>query len=405
MKAIYEKLLRISSKEEVTKLLVGLVRIPSHEKEIGGEERVADYLLEFFSKEGVPAEKQYVQPNRPNIIAKLEYSKNSNSIMLSGHTDINPPEGMTIPPFEGIVKDGKVFGRGALDMKGGIAAMAYALILLNRFDLKLNGSALFAGVIGEAIGGSEGTKYLINHLPIRVSMGIVGEPTGLNIITAHKGMEWFEIIIHGKAAFGATPELGINAIEKGIDFINVLRKELYPKLRQRSHPLVGSPTLNIGIIEGYGGHKRPNVVPDFCRILMDRRLIPGENGEQAYRELIDIVNKLSGMDSSFVAEVRRLPEMMGRSPMEIPTNHPIVESIKKSYITVMGREPKIMGGSGFTDAAYFVNDAKIPTAVFGPGLYKGPESYTEESIEIDEVLTASIIYALTIYSACEKNTL
>jgi acetylornithine deacetylase/succinyl-diaminopimelate desuccinylase-like protein len=97
MKNIYKKLLRLSSKEEVTKLLVDLVRIPSNEKEIDGEERVANHLLEVFSKEGVSAEKQYVQPNRPNIISKLEYSKNSNSIILFGHTDINPPEGMTIP--------------------------------------------------------------------------------------------------------------------------------------------------------------------------------------------------------------------------------------------------------------------------------------------------------------------
>ncbi|MEM2292510.1 MAG: M20 family metallopeptidase [Nitrososphaerota archaeon] len=397
---VYNKLLSHCSKDEITKLLVDLIRIPSYSKETNGEEKVADCLFRFFRKEGIAAEKQYVESNRPNIIANLTWKINGNTVMLSGHTDVNPPEGMIIPPFEGIIKNGNVYGRGALDMKGGIAAMAYSLALLRRCNLSLKGSAIFAGVVGEAIGGSEGTKYLINHLPTNISMGIVGEPTGFSVVVAHKGMEWFEIIIRGKAAFGATPELGINAIEKGVDFINQLRKELYPKLNKKSHPLVGSPTLNIGFIEGYGGHRRPNVVPDYCRIMVDRRLIPGEDGEQAFAELLEIIKQLSYVDKDFIAEVRRLPEMADRRPMEIPVDHPIVESIKKACVTVMKQEPKVVGGSGFTDAAYFVNDAKIQTVVFGPGLYTGPESYIEESIKIDDVLNASMIYALTIYNIC-----
>lgn len=398
LQTFYEELLVVSDKNEITNLLRDLVRIPSYNLENKGEEKVAERLLNFFKNEDIEAEKQYVSPGRPNILAfignKKEVGKN---ILLCGHTDVNPPVGMKIPPFEGIIKNGRLYGRGALDMKGGLVAMAYALALLKRSGLALNGRALFAGVVGEAIGGSEGTKYLVDNLPFKLDMGIVGEPTGFCIVAAHKGMEWFEVIIKGKTAFGAMPEQGINAIEKAVDFINYLRRELYPKLRNRIHPLTGPPTINIGYIEGYGGHRRPNVVPDYCKILIDRRLVPGEDGDQAFNEFVDIINRLAESDPLFKAEARRLPEMIGRLPMEIPSDHKIIKALKESSKIVLNKELPVIGGAGFTDASYFVNYAKIPTVVFGPGEYAGPEAFYEESISIDDVFYASLIFALTIY--------
>jgi acetylornithine deacetylase/succinyl-diaminopimelate desuccinylase len=395
----YDSLRKLADANELAGILRDIVRIPSHVDEPHGEERVATYLMELLRKEGIASELQYPLPKRPNVIGRIGGDR-TQSILLAGHIDINPPTGMTIPPFEGIIKNGRVYGRGALDMKGGVASMTYALLLVKRLGLSLNGAAVFAGVMGEAIGGSEGAKYIAKNGP-KTSMGIIGEPTGLNIVTAHKGMEWFDVIFEGKAAFGAFPWAGISAIDKAVDYIAEIKQSLLPKFKQRRHALVGEPTLNIGTIEGYGGHRRPNVVPDYCNISIDRRLVPGEKGEQAFNELEEIAEQLRRRDKDFKAQVKRRPEMAGRAPMEVPSDHALVKSLIKSTKTVTGKATSVVGAPGFTDASYLVNDGGIPTVVFGPGSDHGPTSYTEESIEIEELMNASLCYALTILDICE----
>jgi succinyl-diaminopimelate desuccinylase len=395
---MYDSLRKLVDENELADILRDIVRIPSHVDEPHGEERVATYLMELLRREGIFSELQYPLPGRPNVIGKMG-GDGPQSILLAGHIDINPPTGMTIPPFEGIIKNGRVYGRGALDMKGGVASMAYALMLVKRLGVSMKGAAIFAGVIGEAIGGSEGAKYIAKRGP-KTSMGIIGEPTDLNIVTAHKGMEWFDVTFQGKAAFGAFPWAGISAVDKAVDYITEIRQSLFPKFRQRNHPLVGEPTLNVGTIEGYGGHRRPNVVPDYCKISIDRRLVPGENGEQAFQELEEIAENLRKRDKEFKAEVKRRPEMIGRAPMEVPSNHALVKSLTESVKTVTGKKLSPVGAPYFTDASYLVNDGGVPTVVFGPGGDHGPTSYSEESIEVKELMNGSLAYALTILDIC-----
>jgi succinyl-diaminopimelate desuccinylase len=395
---MYDSLRKLVDENELVDILRDIVRIPSHVDEPHGEERVATYLMELLRREGIFSELQYPLPGRPNVIGKMG-GDGPQSILLAGHIDINPPTGMTIPPFEGIIKNGRVYGRGALDMKGGVASMAYALMLVKRLGVSMKGAAIFAGVIGEAIGGSEGAKYIAKRGP-KTSMGIIGEPTDLNIVTAHKGMEWFDVTFQGKAAFGAFPWAGISAVDKAVDYITEIRQSLFPKFRQRNHPLVGEPTLNVGTIEGYGGHRRPNVVPDYCKISIDRRLVPGENGEQAFQELEEIAENLRKRDKEFKAEVKRRPEMIGRAPMEVPSNHALVKSLTESVKTVTGKKLSPVGAPYFTDASYLVNDGGVPTVVFGPGGDHGPTSYSEESIEVKELMNGSLAYALTILDIC-----
>jgi succinyl-diaminopimelate desuccinylase len=395
----YDSLRKLADENELANILGDIVRIPSHVEEPHGEERVAMYLMELLRKAGISSELQHPLPGRPNVIGRIG-GDGPRSILLAGHIDTNPPTGMTIPPFDGIIRNGRVYGRGALDMKGGVASMAYALMLVKRLGLSLKGAAIFAGVIGEAIGGSEGAKYIAEHGP-KASMGIIGEPTDLNIVTAHKGMEWFDVVFEGRAAFGAFPWAGISAIDKAVDYITEIRQSLFPKFKQHKHPLVGEPTLNVGTIEGYGGHRRPNVVPDYCKISIDRRLVPGETGEQAFQELEEIAEKLRRRDKDFKAEVKRRPEMVGRVPMEMPSNHPLVKSLTKSVKAVTGKEISPVGAPYFTDASYLANDGGVPTVVFGPGRDHGPTSYTEESIEIKELVNGSLTYVLTILDLCK----
>lgn len=385
------------SAEEVANLAGELVKIPSYSGLKNQEEQVAEYIYSFFRREGIKTELKEVLKGRPNVYAVLKGKGEGPSLMITGHTDTVPPYEMTIDPFSGEIKDGRVYGRGAVDMKGPIAAMMMAMVGLKRCGIELKGDLVFAGAINEEE-KSEGTEYIVNNGP-RTDAAIVGEPTRLQIAAGHRGLEWLEIIIKGRATHGGTAKKGINAISKAAKFITKVERDLIPRLPERKHPLIGEPVLNFGVIQG---GDQPSTVAGRCSIKIDRRWTPGETLEQVLKDFTDIIDELHSEDPDFNAEIKRIENNMATMdhyPMEIDLNHPLVKTLSGVTHEVLGCESDITSFPAWTDASLLSNFGNIPCVVFGPGDLARAHS-AEEYIEIRELYSAYLIYALTAIQYC-----
>lgn len=190
---LVEKFKNIVKKGELTDLISELVKIPSTPDSEDYERKVAEYIHQFFQDEGIESQLIKVKDNRPNIIAKISGTGGGRSLMLTGHMDTVPAYDMDIDPFSGEIKNGRVYGRGAVDMKGPLACMMLTLVAAKRAKIELKGDLIFAGVIEEEY-KSFGTEHLVKNGP-KTDAAIVGEPSQLNITTGHRGLEWLEITI------------------------------------------------------------------------------------------------------------------------------------------------------------------------------------------------------------------
>jgi len=409
------KIINQVNEKELINLSQELIKIPSHKGIQGREKRIASFITGLLKKENIEVALQEVVEERPNVIAKIKGTDGVPTLLFNGHMDTVRPYGMK-DPYEARIKDGKIWGRGAADMKAGLAGMIYTLIILKRAGIKLKGDLIFSGVIGEE-NASEGTQHLIEE-NLKCNMAIVGEPTDLKIVAAHKGIEWLEITVRGKAAHAGMPKKGINAIVNAARLICLLEDKLVPELSSsgRSHPLVGLPTFNIGKIQG---GIRNSVVPNICKIQLDRRTIPGEKVEDILGEIQKIIEELKENYKEFEAEVTSIPagpdskeeleeikrqgiRIPPHEPMEIPQDTEIVNALRKSLQLIRGKEPEIAGMSGWTEASLLVNMTKVPTAVFGPGSLAQAHT-TEEYVRISDLIDAAKVYLLTAMQICGKD--
>ena len=388
-----EKVLSLVNKEELIAFISRLISIQSHKMIKGQEAQIGHFLAKALSKEGIKVQVQEVQNHRANILGVIEGEGNGQSLLLNGHLDTVPSLNM-INPFTPHIQGNKLYGRGAADMKSGLGAMAYTLVVLRRAGIKLQGSLLFAGVVGEESGGI-GTAILAHNGP-KTNMAIVGEPTNLDIVSAHKGIEWLEIKVKGKAAHGSVPQLGINAIEGASKVVQAIQERLIPKLRERQHELLSPPTINIGMIRG---GEQPNIVPAECRIQIDRRWLPNESLESVIGEFQGILEELTESDPQFSATLRRMEEtsVVPHHPLYTPVTHPLVKTVK-DVLQELGVDTSVHGANYWTDAAS-LSQAGTPTIVFGPGNIAQAHS-DEEFVDIDSVLTATKAYILTALRIC-----
>ena len=388
------------SSDELIKLAQDLVRIPSHKDVENREKEVAEYIYNYCLENGLEVELQSVEGERKNVIAYLRGDGTGKTLMFNGHTDTVPPYDMTIEPFGAEVKDGFLWGRGSNDMKGAIACMLMSMVALKRSGIKLKGDIVFTGVIGEEE-RSEGTEYIVKS-GLRADGAIVGEPSNYEYAIGHRGLEWLEIKIKGKAAHGGVPHLGINAISMAAKLITRIEDELYPKLKERDNEYMGPSVMNFGRIEG---GSQPSTVADWCSIKIDRRYIPGENVESVIGEYQAIIDNLKAEDPNFDAEIIRMPNnMLTLDHLYLMTepSDPIVEATRDSIREVIGREPEITRKRGWTDSALLSNFAKIPTVVLGPGDIS--YSHTkDERVPIDHLIDYVDIYARIIERFCGIN--
>jgi len=385
------------TEDEVVDLAVNLIKIPSHKDIQGREKLVAEYIYDFCRNNGLETELQPVDGERSNVLAYLKGDGSGRTLVLNGHTDTVPPYKMTIDPFGAEIRDRQIFGRGAVDMKGALACMLIAMLSVKRSGCKLKGDVIFTGVIGEEE-KSEGTEYLVKS-GLKADGAIVGEPSNYEYAIGHRGLEWLEVIVKGKAAHGGVPNMGINAIEKAAVLIERIKKNLYPKLESRYNEYMGPSVMNFGVIRG---GNQPSMVADSCSIAIDRRYIPGETVESVIKEYQDIIDEIKAEDPKFDAEIRRIPEnMLSLDHLYLMTSPdaPIVAAVRESLEDVIGREPEITRRRGWTDAALLSGFAGIPAVVCGPGNIS--YSHTkDERVPIDDLVNMVIVYSETIKKFC-----
>ncbi|SET10240.1 succinyl-diaminopimelate desuccinylase [Natronincola peptidivorans] len=320
--------------------------------------------------------------------------------MFNGHLDTVPPDNMKIPPLAAEVKDGYIWGRGTVDMKGAVACILMSMLALKRAKIVPDGDIIFTGVIGEE-GKSEGTEHIVK-LDLKTDAAIVAEPTNYEYVVGHRGLEWFDIFVKGRAAHSGTPERGVNAIEKAMVFMQKVKEVLYPKLKERHNEFMGESLMNFGTIQGGTGQ---STVADCCIIRIDRRYVPGETVETVMQEYQDIIDLLKKEDPTFDAKIRRTPESVLRlnhPPLITSMNEPIVSVVRESLKEVIKKEPHLTTGFGWTDAALLSTYLKIPTVVVGPGDLS--LAHTEaERIAIEDLVNTVEIYSRIIDKFCIKD--
>lgn len=338
-----------------------------------GEAAVARALIHELESAGLPVAVQEAAPDRPNVVGILEGRAAGRSLMLCGHIDTVGVAGMSCP-FEPRESDGRVYGRGSQDMKGGVAAMVGAARAIAEGGGLPSGRLIIACVVDEEH-GSIGADALVTEW--RADAAVVTEPTDLAIGVAHKGFEWVEIETAGRAAHGSRPREGCDAIVRMGRVLNGL-EDLDRALQAGSaHPLLGTASLHASLIQG---GRELSSYPDRCVLQLERRTLPGERTSIAGTEVEQLLHRLRAEDPSLRAFSRLL---FARAPYEIAADHELPQALTNAAFTV-GSPASVTGMSFWTDAA-ILGGAGIPSILFGPsgaGLHS-----LDEWVDVGSVLT------------------
>jgi acetylornithine deacetylase/succinyl-diaminopimelate desuccinylase family protein len=378
---------RFIRKKELVDLTIRLVQTPT-ENPPGNEKGAAQLLKPFLSRMSFKTKTVLSPKGRWNLLAEKRWGKGGRTLIFNGHLDVVPAGKASqwrYPPFQGKLVRGRIYGRGASDMKSGISSFIHALSTIERSKAPLQGAVILHLVSDEESHGHQGTGFLTQREGIRGDAALVGEPTGLQPVIAQKGALWIRIVTLGKSAHGSKPHLGVNAIEK----MTALLRRLHSIPLEKEHPLLGKPTLSIGTIQG---GTKINIVPDRCEIEVDRRMVPGEKKEEVLREVKEILDSLHSEDPLFQY---RMEEIDFAEPSEVDPDEEIIRIGVGAIQGVTGKRPMLKGFSGFTDSRFYVNQCDIPTLIFGPGGVDQSHT-TDESVEVDALVQAARIYAMIL---------
>ncbi len=347
------------------------------------EDRVTAYLEDFFKSLGVAYERQTVAARRDNIVARLDLPGARRTFVFEAHQDTVPTDNMTVDPFGAKVENGRLYGRGACDIKGGMASMLAAFARLARAKPAAACNVVMACTVDE-----EHTFLGVQELVkrgLKADMAVVAEPTSLRIVNAHKGVCRWHVTTEGRSCHSSTPELGVNAIYRMGRLLTAIEEYAEQLRASRSDPLLGPPTLSVGRVEG---GTSVNTVPDRCRIEVDRRLIPGEDPEKVVAEFRLGVERERGLP---------FPWQCGPLWINCPALGPersgeLTAKLGACIDAVMGSHQVIAVPYG-TDASTLAGGG-IPSVVFGPGDIAKAHT-ADEWVPLDEVEQASeILYRL-----------
>ncbi len=375
--------------EELTQLLSDLVSINSINPDLvpgsPGEAEIAHYIAHWLERAGVEVELIESVSGRPNVVGIARGTGGGKTLLLNGHMDTVGAAGMP-HPHEPMIKDGRLHGRGAYDMKGGLAACMIAIAVAKK--QRLRGDVIFMGVMDEEH-ASLGTMGLANRF--HADGAIVAEFTELQLILAHRGFVWLEVETTGRAAHGSRPDLGVDAIVKmGQVLVELEKLDQYHRSNP-THPLLGSGSLHASLIEG---GQELSSYPERCTLSVERRTLPGETPEKVEAELVSIVRDLQRRDASFKATVRR---GIDRAPLETSPDSEIVKTIQSAAAGVLNHQLPVAGVPFWTDAA-LLSAAGIPSLLFGPA---GAGAHAnEEWVELASVKTCADIYLATAMEFC-----
>ncbi len=378
---------------ELSNLLSELVAIDSVNPDLApggaGEGRMAAFIADWGREAGLEVHVQEAAPGRPNVVLIARGSGGGGrSLMLNAHTDVVGVEGMEAP-FEPVLRGDRLYGRGAYDMKSGMAAAMLALKAAR--GMRLAGDAMLSAVIDEEY-GSLGTEALLAEWERWPADAVlIAEPTELAISIAHRGFVWLELETFGVAAHGSRPHLGVDAIAKMGAALVALEAQDRAMRARPTHDLLGSGSLHASIISG---GEEVSMYPAHCKLQVERRTIPGETLASVQAEAQAMLDELAAADPDFKAGVKAT---FARDPFAIDRAHPLVRQLGRIAEARLKRNAPLIGSSWWMDSALFAEQG-IPTAVLGPA---GAGAHArEEWVDLDSVEHCRAIYSDFIADFC-----
>jgi len=364
---------------ELVTLVSDLIRInsvnPAYEAGCG-ETEIQKFVMSYFASRSIRVSAQEVLPGRPNVIAALPGRNPSGRIVFEAHCDTVGLKGMVVPPFDPQIRNGKLYGRGSCDTKAGLAAMMLALADLQRSNQPPASEVWVVSAVDEEH-SYRGVWELRKNL--QAGAAVISEPTEMKMAVASKGCLRWRITVKGKAAHSSKPFLGVNAIEKMARVLRFLEDENV-RLKQSSHPLLGNPTLNVGLIQG---GTQVNIVPDSCWIEVDRRLIPGEEPSQVFAEYRKMLEGL-----------RPKVDLVMEPQLE---DYPLDTAVTAGIAGCAAQALKEAGLDASPIGVPFGSDASklagvgIPSIILGPGSIDRAHT-AEEFVELEQVEQAFVVY-------------
>ena len=405
-----------ANQEKAIKFLQDIVAIPSV---TGDEGKIQAFLADYLKKIGldvdmwesdweslkkhpgyIPVDRGY--EGRPNIVAKWKGTGGGRSLLLNGHTDVIPVgngEGWSDNPWSAKIEEGRIYGRGSCDMKSGVASHILAVEFLKDAGIKLKGDVLLDIVIDEEVSGHGTLDTVIRGYT--ADAGISGETSGLAVQPACIGRIWFEIEIQGKAAGIQRRYQGVSGIELGYKITKAVEALEAKRVATVKHPLYPKAIDALPCMIGaFHAGSFPSSFPATCLLKGSMATVPGEDHEGVKRSLVEHIARAAAEDpwmKDHPPKVRFVGYDAQAS--EIPSDHPIVQTVSKNYTEITGRHPEISGRQGAADTRFLNLYGHTPTVIFGPGSTAVMHS-DDEYVSVEDYLTAIKVMALSIHDWC-----
>ncbi len=351
----------------------------------GNEQALAEALAAWARAADLQAEVLPIAPGRANLRLRLPGLGDAPALVYCGHLDTVGPGDVPWQrdPFGGEVADGAVWGRGAADMKGGLAAMLAALAALRRAGARLPGDLVLLATADEEVDMLGAARLAAGAELSRAGWLVIAEPTNLDLVPAHRGVLWLEVVTHGRAAHGSMPHLGINAV---LHMAALVQHLSALRLAAPTHPLLPPPTLSVNTM---AGGRQVNVVPDQCRATLDIRTVPGQDHAQVLETVRSAIGQLAASIPEFRSELRVLTD---RPPVETALSHPLLAAARQAAGRSLTHEPSVRAVSYCTDASVLLAAGLRPTLLFGPGDDRMAHQ-VDEHVRVEALAAAARFYA------------
>ena len=377
--------------DEIVTLLQTLIQERS-DYPPGDTRGAIDVIAQLLEDEGISFEVLSKKEHQPSLIAHYGSNADGDRLVYHAHIDTVPPgdvDEWTVDPFAGEINRGRIYGRGAGDDKGSVAAQLMALVALARAEIPLQGALQVAVVADEESGGNTGTRWLRQTGKLAPDSLVVGEQTNNRIAIAERVACGIDLTVFGESAHGAMTWAGDNAIIKMAGVIRWLKENLIDRFSETMHPYLPPPTLNIGKISG---GIQWSIVPSKCKIEMDRRLLPGETREEAMDQIRRVLDDYQRQVGEFEYELFTTGDVA--SNIDTPPDDPIVQTANQTLADTSGEERDLTGYVQTSDGRWFADDG-IPIIIFGPSNPKVGHA-ADEYVEIDQLIEA--VHFLTLFA-------
>ena len=410
-----------AARDEIVNFTAELIRVPTVNPPGEFYRDCAELIGQRLAKTGLAV--QYVEAvGRPehtaahprvNVVGRGEGAAGHPRLHLNGHFDVVPPgDGWSVDPFAGVVRGGRIYGRGASDMKSGIAAAIFAVEAIRRAGVDLHGAVDISGTVDEESGGFAGVAHLCEAGIIsapETGYAIIPEPFGpARICVGHRGVFWFDAIAHGHAAHGSMPHLGHSAINDMGTLLEAFRTRLGPELAARlsALPVVPGlsrrPSLNVNAIVGgqAGETTQSPCVADRCTATFDRRFMPEESFEEVRDEIADLV---AAVERRSPRRRFRIEERMVVHPVQTPSESPVTRALSAAVATVCGKPAELVASPGTYDQKHFARIAGVEHCVaYGPGPLEEAHQ-PDESCAVDDLVASTQVLALAVLELAGPN--